>query len=82
VTDGSTRSSLAEVRNPVLGLPAGRKLALLPVEARAALRELLLEIRADARVRAEKCWRTHKAPMAVYWKCIAVFAGHIARVCR
>lgn len=30
----------------------------------------------------EKSWRTHKAPMALYWKCVAVYAGHIARLCR
>ncbi len=54
----------------------------LPPESRAALRALLRDIATDARVRAEKCWRTHKAPMAAYWKAVAVYAGHTARAIR
>ena len=77
-----SRASNPDVRNPVLALPAtGRLLALEP-GTKAALRAVLLDIQADARVRAEKCWRTHKAPMAVYWKAVGVYAGHIARVLR
>lgn len=74
------RSSRREVRNPVLGLPAAKAAIqdLTPRE-RSALRTILLAIQADARDRAEKCWRTHKPPMAVYWKAIGVIAGHIAR---
>jgi hypothetical protein len=68
------------VRNPLLALPAAQQLANLPPEAARALRALLLEIRADARQRAEISWRTHKAPMAAYWKAVAVYAGHTARV--
>ncbi len=74
------RSNRREVRNPILALPGAKKLDLLPDAARAALREVLLDIRKDARERAEKCWRTHKAPMAAYYKAIAVYAGHIARL--
>jgi hypothetical protein len=43
---------------------------------------LLLDIRQDAQVRAEKSWRSHKAPMAAYWKAVAVYAGHAARLLR
>lgn len=74
-----TRATRAEVRNPVLALPAAQQLAQLQPDARQALRAILLELAADARERAEKSWRTHKAPMALYWKCVAVYAGHIAR---
>lgn len=74
-----SRRIAAEVRNPVLSLPAAAGLATLPPQARDALRALLKEISADARIRAEKCWRTHKGPMALYWKCVAVYTGHIAR---
>lgn len=70
------------MRNPLLALEAAKSVATLPPEARAALRSLLLAIRADAQVRAEKCWRTHKAPMAAYWKAVAVYAGHASRLCR
>lgn len=60
----------------------GARIKTLPPEARAALRALLLEIRADARQRAEKCWKKHKAPMAAYWKALSVYAGHTARLCK
>lgn len=76
------RSTLAQVRNPVLALPAIAGLQALPIESRQALAALLRELGADSRERAEKCWRTHKAPMAAYWKATAVYAGHIARALR
>lgn len=78
----ANRSTSAAVRNPLVALPAARAIAGLPPEARAALRDLLREISADARVRAEKCWRTHKAPMAAYWKAVAVYANHAQRIAR
>ncbi len=76
------RSNRAEVRNPVLGLPAAERLAELSPLNRAALRGLLLDIRQDASDRAAEAWRRHKAPMACYWKAVAVYAGHIARALR
>lgn len=76
------RSSSPTVQNPLLALPAAKQIAALPPEARAALRALLKDISADARLRAEKCWRTHKAPMACYWKAVAVYANHSSRLCR
>ncbi len=75
----AVRSLRTDVRNPLLALPAMQQLLELPVEQRAAMRALLREVAADARARAEKCWRTHKAPMAAYWKAVAVYAGHTAR---
>jgi hypothetical protein len=74
------RATRADVRNPVLALPAMAALRDLPPESRAAMRAALLDLRADARARAEKCWRTHKAPMAAYWKAVSVYSGHIAKV--
>lgn len=76
------RSIRREVRNPVLSLPSMEVLLALPQQQRHAIRGLLLDIAADARWRAEKCWRTHKAPMATYWKGVAVYAGHTARALR
>jgi len=70
----------AIVRNPLLALPSAQALADLPPESRAALRALLLDLSADSRARAEKCWRTHKAPMAAYWKAVAVYANHTQRI--
>lgn len=51
----------------------------LPPEARSALRAALLDLRADALERAQLQWRRHKAPMALYWKVVGVYAGHLAR---
>lgn len=74
------RSSRREVRNPVLAHPAARRLQSLEPSVRAMLRDLFREIALDARERAAECWRRHKAPMAVYWKAVSVYAGHIAKV--
>lgn len=76
------RSSLATVRNPLLALQSAQRLRGLPPEARASIRALLIEIRKDAQARAEQCWRRHKAPMAAYWKAVAVYAWHTARLLR
>lgn len=73
------RSNRPEVRNPVLALPAAARLRALDAPMREALRAVLLDIREDARGRAETCWRRHKAPMAAYWKAVSVYAGHLAR---
>lgn len=80
--DTNPRSNRAGVRNPILTLPSYRRLACLQPDQREDLRALLLELRADAQIRADECWRRHKAPMAAYWKAVAVYAGHIARVLR
>jgi hypothetical protein len=78
----AARSNRREIRNPVLVLPAARRLQKMPPLFREQLRELLLELRQDARERADECWRKHKAPMAAYWKAVAVYAGHIAKILR
>ena len=82
--DGSRRARHArpEVRNPVLALPAAARINNLHPAVRGELRALLLDRRRDAQIRAEECWRRHKAPMATYWKVVSVYAGHIARVLR
>lgn len=75
-----TRSLRTDVRNPLLLLPSAQLLKHLPHEAQMAIRALLKEIADDARCRADKCWRTHKAPMAAYWKAVAVYASHSRRL--
>lgn len=76
------RSNRPDVRNPLLQLPAAAQIRALPLEARQALEQLLREISADSRERATECWRKHKAPMAAYWKANAVYARHMAILCR
>lgn len=69
-------------RNPMLALPAVHRLATLDHTTRQLVREILLDLKADARARAEASWRKHKAPMAAYWAAVAVYAGHFARLLR
>ena len=73
------RSNRPEVRNPVLGLPSAGRLTGLPQEARAALAEVLGDLAKDASERAEKSWRQRKGPMAIYWRGVSVYAGHLKR---
>lgn len=73
------RSAKVETRNPVMALPAIGRLQSLDKPSRSALQAVLRDLQADARARAEKSWRTHKAPMAAYWKAVSVYAGHLAR---
>lgn len=75
-----TRSNDPTVRNPLLGLPSAQRIRDLPGPARMALRAVLLDLSVDAHARAIKAWNTHKAPMACYWKCVAVYARHAARL--
>jgi hypothetical protein len=76
------RSNRADVRNPLLALPAAQAIMDLPPDSKSALRDLLLDIKKDAARRAQECWKKHKAPMAVYWKVVSVYTGHIARLLR
>jgi hypothetical protein len=73
------RSLRTDVRNPLLGLPSMQRAMRMGKLERLILRDLCREIAADARDRAETCWKRHKAPMAAYWKAVAVYAGHTAR---
>lgn len=75
-------SDAAERRNPLLRLPAARRLRSLPPETRQELAAMLHDLSLDARGRAEESWRRNKAPMAVYWKAVSVYAGHLRRVVR
>lgn len=73
------RSLLPQVRNPVLQLPSAQRFKELPLEARSLLKQLLLELSRDCAARAQHAWQTHKPPMALYWKFVAVIARHISR---
>ena len=76
------RSLRPAVRNPLIELPAAREIQALPEDTRKHLRALLLDIRASAQAKAQHSWQFSKAPMAFYWKVVAVYAGHIARLLR
>lgn len=76
------RSARREVRNPVLGLPAIAKLQALPPDARVAVEELLADVTADARGRAQASWLKNKGPMAAYWKAVGAYSNHIRNAIR
>lgn len=76
------RSNRAEVRNPVLAMPSMVRIRALEPAARDALCMILAEMQTEARAKAELCWRTHKAPMAAYWKAVSVYAGHMRKAIR
>lgn len=78
----TARSNKPEVRNPVLAYPSAAKAASMPPEAREWLILFLEDLRRDARERAAKAWKAHKAPMALYAKLIQVYSGHLIRVLR
>jgi hypothetical protein len=78
----NSRSSRPEVRNPVLALPAARRLRELDAPSRAALRAVLEDLRRDAHARAEKSWRARKGLLGAYWRAVGVYAGHLSRALR
>lgn len=76
------RSNRAEVRNPVLALPAAKAIVELLAdnpELSAAFRDLLKELSSDMADRGERAWNKSKAPMATYWKSGSIIVKHIRR---
>jgi len=78
----TARSTRAEVRNPILALPAFKALQALEPEVLALLVALLCDLQRDARARAQHSWDKRKPPVAAYWAAAAVYAGHIAKALR
>lgn len=74
------RSNRREVRNPVLALPAVKRLVELPPETREVVEAILADLVADARARAQTSWIKNKGPMAAYWKAVGAYAEHFRRV--
>lgn len=77
------RSTRPDVRNPLLQLESARRLGeWLTSSTAQVLAIFVTEISNDARARASECWKKHKAPMALYWKIVAVYARHFAQILR
>lgn len=76
------RASRAEVRNPLLALPATQRILAYSPQVLADLAEILSELEADCKRRGDKAWATSKPPMANYWKSSATVVGHLRKVCR
>lgn len=81
-----SRSNLPDVRNPVLTLPEAQELLAMQecphCKFKAKLRGLFMAMRRKAHADAEKAWTTRKGPMALYWRCVGVYMGHIGRLFR
>lgn len=76
------RSSRPEVRNPILAMPCAARVQDMPPEARAWLVLFLQDLRKESRAKAALSWRTHKAPLALYHKVVAVWASHLIQALR
>jgi len=76
------RSNRPEVRNPILAYPSAARVREMPAPARDWLIDFLADLRRDAQQRAAKALRTHKAPLYLYHKVVAVWCGHLAKVLR
>ena len=68
--------------NPLMELSSAKRIASLPVDAKAALDDLLSDLADHADRLAEHSWCKRKAPMAAYWRAGAVYARHARRLCR
>ncbi len=78
----AARSNRREVRNPVLSLPSIKRLDELTPEAREIVGDILGDLVADARSRAQQSWIKNKGPMAAYWKAVGAYAHHFRCVIR
>lgn len=74
------RGARRDVRNPVLTLPAARKVMDLPAPQRRLIGSILRDLSTQARGKAVEAWDGRKGIMAAYWQGVAVYAKHIARV--
>lgn len=69
--------------NPLLQLPAARKILALPEsEEKRLLEQLLREMRVQANDLAELNWARKKAPIAAYWRATSTYARHAAHALR
>jgi hypothetical protein len=66
--------------NPLMRLPAAKKLMALPPDQRVLIEQLLRELRTDADREAENAWKRRKGPMAAYWRAVSTYARHIAHM--
>lgn len=75
-------SERRNVHNPLLGLTAMQELSTYlhtQPDVQAHIITLLMQLGNQANEQATYCWHKHKAPMAAYWKAVAVYARHTAK---
>lgn len=64
--------------NPLLRLPAAKRMLDLPPELRGPLQAVLRELRVQADADAERSWAARKGPMAAYFRAVSTYARHLA----
>lgn len=69
-----------EKQNPLLKLPAARRICSMPEEFRREWKQLRLELKAQAAKKANGNWNKRKYMNTAYWKVVPVYAGHAARL--
>lgn len=74
------RSSRAEVRNPVLALPAAAELQALPRPQRLLLKRILRDLKRQCREQEAAAYAARKGPMTAYWMATGTYAGHLAAI--
>lgn len=68
------------MKNPLLSDPSVLShFDQLDDDSKAALKAFCAWLYEYSRQMAEKSWKRSKAPMAMYWKCVAAWAYHIKR---
>lgn len=72
----------AATRNPVLALPACRRLLELDPATREVVADILRDLAAEANTLAEVSWRRRKGPMAAYYRACSTYAKHLRRAFR
>ena len=66
--------------NPLLDLPAGKKMLDLPATDRARIALVMRNLRHQANIEAENSWKKRKGPMAAYWRAVSTYARHMAHM--
>ncbi len=72
----------AEIANPLLRLASAARIQTLPPDARAALRDMLMDLRKESAAKAQSEWKRNKGMTAAYWKAVSIYAWHTAKLCR
>lgn len=69
-------------KNPVMDLPAAKKLLALPADQREIIAEILTELRRESNDLAETNWRRKKGLIASYWRAVSTYSRHLAHAFR
>lgn len=69
-----------ETQNPLLQLPAAKRIREKSPEFRREWKQLCLELAEQAVEKGDYNWKRRKYMNAAYWRVVAVYARHAARL--